>query len=66
VQKRLFACFAGGFIGIALASPINSSLDLSPSVAWIGCSSAGIALGYLVSILFDVFAASSGDKNAES
>jgi hypothetical protein len=56
VQTRLLSCLAGGLLGVALASTINQSLGLSPTLAVIACSSAGVALGYMVSILFDVFA----------
>jgi xanthosine utilization system XapX-like protein len=60
MQTRLLACGAGGFIGIVLTSLINDSLGLSPTVAYLGCSLAGIALGYCVSIMIDVFTASPG------
>lgn len=63
MQTRLFACLAGGFLGIVVAVSIKDSLDLAPSVAFIGCSLAGMALGYVASLLFDVFAASSGQRN---
>jgi hypothetical protein len=68
VQTRLLACMAGGLLGFVAASPINGGLglDLSPTVALIGCSSLGVALGYVVSILFDVFSSSPGNKSAES
>jgi hypothetical protein len=66
LQTRLFACLAGGFLGVAVTSPISSGLDLSPSVALIGCSLSGMAVGYVASVLFDVFAASPQDKNADS
>jgi hypothetical protein len=66
VQTRLVACLAGGFLGIAVTSPINSSLGLSPTIALLGCSSIGVALGYVASILFDIFAASPEDKNGQS
>jgi len=62
VQTRLLACLAGGFFGIVVASPINASMGLSPSIALIGCSSIGVAVGCVASILFDVFAVSPGDK----
>jgi hypothetical protein len=62
MQTRLFASLAGGFLGVAVASTVKTSLDLSPAIALIGCSVAGIALGYVVSMLFDVFAMS-GDQN---
>jgi hypothetical protein len=66
VRTRLFASLAGGFLGVFIASPIGSSLDLSPPVALIGCSLSGMAVGYVASILFDVFAANPRDKSAES
>lgn len=56
MQTRLLACLAGGLLGVALASTINDSLGLSPTLAVIACSSAGVGIGYMVSILFDVFA----------
>lgn len=62
MQTRLFACLAGGFIGVVVTSPINAGLGLSPMIAVVGCSSVGVAVGYVVSILFDVFTASPGDK----
>jgi hypothetical protein len=55
VQTRLLACVAGGLLGVALTSTINSGLGLSPTLAMIACSSAGVAIGYVASILYDVF-----------
>ena len=66
MQTRLLACLAGGFLGIVVTSPINASLALSPTIALIGCSLIGVAVGYVTSLLFDVFTASPVDKNAES
>lgn len=66
MQTRLFAGLAGGFLGLVVTSPINASLGLNPAIALILCSSIGVAVGYVASTLFDVFTASSGDKNAES
>jgi hypothetical protein len=57
VQTRLLACLAGGFLGVVVASLFGASLGLSATFALIGCSSLGIAVGYVVSMLFDVFAA---------
>jgi hypothetical protein len=59
MQTRLLATLAGGLLGVVLASPINASLGLTPILAVIGCSLSGMAIGYAVSILFDVFAAPS-------
>jgi hypothetical protein len=66
VQTRLFACIAGGLLGVVLTSPINGSLGLSPTIALIGCSAMGVGVGYVASILFDVFTASPGDERGES
>lgn len=66
MQTRLFATVAGGLLGIAVASPINAGLGLSPAVALIFCSSIGLALGYVASVLFDVFIGSSEDKKTKS
>jgi hypothetical protein len=66
VQTRLLASLGGGLLGVVVTSPINDSLGLSPPVALIGCTLIGAAVGYVASILFDVFAASPGDKSAES
>lgn len=62
MQTRLLACLAGGFLGLAVTFPVNSSLGLSPTVALLACSSIGIALGYVASVLIDVFTTSPEDK----
>ena len=66
MQTRLFACLAGGLLGVVVASPINNSLGVNPTLAFIGCASVGVAVGYVASILFDVFTASPEDESAES
>ena len=63
MQTRLLACLAGGFLGAAVASTINASLGFNQTVAVIGCASAGVAIGYVASLLFDVFAATPGQKD---
>ncbi len=67
VQTRLLACLAGGLLGVVLASAINDGLglSLSPTLAVIACSSAGVGLGYVVSILFDVFSGA-GKSHSDS
>jgi hypothetical protein len=66
MQTRLFASLAGGLLGLALASPINSALGLPGPLALIACAGAGIAIGCIASTLFDVFTASSGSDQAKS
>jgi len=65
LQTRLFACLAGGFLGVVFASPINGSLGLSPVLALVGCSLGGVALGYVISTLFDVFAPSPSPEDKQ-
>lgn len=61
MQTRLLSCLAGGCLGLALTSPINNVLGLTPLLAWAACASAGVGVGYVVSMLIDVFAVSSAD-----
>jgi hypothetical protein len=62
VQIRLLACLVGGLLGLVATSPINDKLGFSPTMAFIACISVGIGLGYVVSLLVDVFAPSGGGK----
>jgi hypothetical protein len=66
VQTRLLSCLVGGFLGVAVASPVGGSLGLSPAFAMIGCLLLGISLGYVVSILIDVFMAPTGEVPSPS
>jgi flagellar biosynthesis protein FliR len=66
VQTRLFACLAGGLIGVVVASPVSTRFEVGLTLAAIGCVAVGVAIGYVVSIFFDIFAASPDDKSAES
>jgi len=66
LQTRLLACLAGGFLGVVVASPISQSFNVSLTLALIGCALLGLALGYVVSIFFDVFTASSEEQSVES
>ena len=60
MQTRLLASLAGGLLGAVVASPIGGSLGLSAALALAGCSSVGICVGYVGSLLFDVFRADAG------
>lgn len=62
MQTRLLACITGGLVGIAAAAWVNNTLGLSSGLALIVCAVVGVALGCVVSILFDVFATSSETK----
>ena len=58
MQTRLIACLAGGLLGCASASLIGGALGLSPALALLSSSLAGIALGCVVSLMVDVFSGS--------
>ena len=60
MQIRLLACIAGGLLGVGATFLIDDSLGLSPTVAMVGCGAIGVALGWVVSLLVDVFAPSHG------
>jgi hypothetical protein len=68
MQTRLFASLAGGLLGVALNAQITAKLglDLPPVPALIGCSLAGLAIGYVVSLLVDVFTGHSVVDRADS
>ena len=66
MQTRILACLAGGLLGIVATSSMNSilglsSLGLSPAVSMVVCSLIGVTIGYVASLLFDVFATNPGD-----
>jgi len=61
VQTRLLACLAGGFLGVVAAAPIYTSFELKPALAFSACPVLGICLGYVASILIDVFTSSSDE-----
>ena len=55
MQTRLFACIAGGLVGVVDTSPINGGLGLRPTGALIGCSPLGGALGYVARAYFSMY-----------
>jgi len=58
MQRRLIASLAGGIIGICLATRLQDALEIPATVAYIAAALGGIALAYVASMLFDVFAGS--------
>lgn len=56
MQRRLIASAVGGLIGLGLAYRFQDDFGISPSLAYIGCALAGMAIGWVASTLFDVFA----------
>jgi hypothetical protein len=66
MRKRFISCFAGGVLGLLLASLIGDAFELPRIVAFVSCGLAGLALGYVGSTLIDVFSGSSEDASADS
>ena len=52
---------AGGSLGAAIALPMNSTLNMNPAVALIGCTAVGAVIGCCVSAFIDVFIANHED-----
>ena len=58
MQRRLIASALGGLIGLGLAYRFQDDFGISQSLAYGACAVAGMAIGWVASTLFDVFAAS--------
>ena len=56
MQRRIITSAIGGLIGLGLAYRFQDDLGSSQTLAYVGCILAGLALGWVASTLFDVFA----------
>jgi hypothetical protein len=56
MQRRLIASAVGGLAGLGLAYQFQDDFGVSAPLAYIACAVAGVALGWVASTLFDVFA----------
>lgn len=56
MQRRLIASTVGGLIGLGLAYRFQDDFRTSQTLAYVGCVLAGMAIGWVASTLFDVFA----------
>jgi hypothetical protein len=56
--KRLISSLIGGIVGFALAWGFQDSLGLSITLACVAFTLGGMGVGYVASMLFDVFAGS--------
>lgn len=56
MQRRLIASTVGGLIGLGLAFWFQDDFGTSQTLAYVGCVLAGMAIGWVASTLFDVFA----------
>jgi len=57
MRKRLVCCISGGLLGFALSGTVGDALGLTRLVGMAFSAAAGLALGYVVSTLLDVFSA---------
>ena len=66
MRKLFLVSLAGGIVGLALSVPLTDTLGVSQTLSFVSCSIAGIVIGYVASILFDVFARNPHDSDATS
>ena len=57
MRNRLVCCISGGLLGFALSGTVTNALGLTGTVGTVFSTIAGLALGYVVSTLIDVFTA---------
>ncbi|MCU1337578.1 MAG: hypothetical protein JWO19_3159 [Bryobacterales bacterium] len=57
MRNRLVCCISGGLLGFALSGTLNDAVGLTPTVGTVFSVAVGLALGYVVSTLIDVFKA---------
>jgi hypothetical protein len=55
MQRRLITSAVGGIVGFGLAYRFQDSLGIPQTLAYVGCTLAGLAIGWVASTLFDVF-----------
>ena len=60
MHRRLIASAVGGLVGLGLAYRFQDDFGVSGTLAYVACGVAGMALGWVASTLFDVFAGSPG------
>ena len=56
MQRRLITSALGGLVGLGLAYQFQDDFGMSQTLAYGGCVLAGMAIGWVASTLFDVFA----------
>jgi hypothetical protein len=57
MRNRLICCISGGLLGFALSGTIGNALGLTSTLGMAFSAIAGLAIGYVVSTLIDVFTA---------
>jgi len=58
MHRRLISSAVGGLAGLGLAYRFQDDFGISQYLAYTGCALAGMAIGWVASTLFDVFASS--------
>jgi hypothetical protein len=64
MRKRFLVSILGGIVGLALSVPLTDTLGVSQTLTLVSCSIAGIVVGYVASILWEVFAGNQHDGDA--
>ena len=65
MRKRLLVCGAFGLLGLAAGIPISDYFGIGIGQAFGLCAGAGLALGYVISIMVDVFLGGAGETESE-
>jgi hypothetical protein len=58
MHRRLIASAVGGVVGLGLAYRFQDIIGVSQTVALTSCAAVGMAIAWVASMLFDVFAGS--------
>jgi hypothetical protein len=66
VRKRLLVCGAFGLLGLAAGIPVSDYFGIGIAPAFGACAGAGLVLGYVVSIMVDVFLGGAGETESET
>ena len=66
MRKRLIASIAVGLLGLAVSVPLSDSMEWPRTIALVGCSLAGLVIGFVASTLFEVFAGNPHDGDVTS
>lgn len=62
MRNRLLLVSAGAVLGLVVAMPISSALQISATLAFVACSIVGCILGWMGGLLMDVFMSSPTDN----
>ena len=65
MRKRLVVCAAFGLLGFVAGIPISDYFGIGIAPAFGACAAAGGVLGYVISIMADVFLGGAGETESE-